>query len=90
MSVLMTRSAEMLADSVQNRDDLVQFIQALRADLRDNPDDWENTSLDDYLEAMAAWIDDCDGYYKNTGQPIPKTPSWKMLADILMAAKMYE
>jgi len=31
-----------------------------------------------------------DGYYLNMGQPVPKNIDWKLFANILMAAKMYE
>ncbi len=42
------------------------------------------------LSAMASWIEDMDGYYKNIGELLPQTPSWRTLADILYASKMYE
>jgi hypothetical protein len=53
-------------------------------------DEWENVTLDSFLEAMESWIRSMDNYYKNTGQPIPVAPSWRTLADILWAARVYE
>ena len=47
-------------------------------------------TLADYLEAMAAWIQDAEGYYRNSGQPVPQQPSWHNFAEILSAAKVYE
>jgi hypothetical protein len=77
-------------DAIQSRKDLADFVRTLQHDLRNHPDSWENISLDDYLEALAAWVDDMDGYYRNQGRPVPSQPSWKTLAEILLAAKLYE
>jgi len=75
---------------VSSRDGLVKFIVALAKDLKDNPDEWENKDLSSYLEAIASWIEDMDGYYENTNHPLPNNTNWKVFADILMAAKVYE
>ena len=77
-------------DNVKSREDLIRFIFHLRMDLKNNKEKWENITLEDYLEAMEAWINDMDGYYLNTNQPLPKEPSWKTIADILIASSMYE
>ena len=78
------------AENVKSREDLIKFIDHLRSDLQANKGEWENISLEDYLEAMAAWINDMEGFYLNTNQPVPKQPSWKTFADILYASSMYE
>ena len=77
-------------ENVKSKDDLIKFINHLRMDLKTNSAKWENITLEDYLEAMEAWVNDMDGYYLNTNQPIPKQPSWKTIADILYAASSYE
>ena len=48
--------------SVRTRDDFVAFVRALLRDLHENPGVWENTTLETYLEAMAAWVQARDGY----------------------------
>ena len=76
--------------SVKTRQDLGRFIRALAKEL-DNPDEaWENQDLYSFLEAMAAWVDDMDGYYLNKGEAIPRDPSWGTIAQILLAATAYE
>jgi hypothetical protein len=50
---------------------------------------WENNTPDRYLEALAAWLDDCPGYYANQRMPVP-SDSWSVLLDALEAAKSYE
>jgi hypothetical protein len=77
-------------NSVCSREDFVVFVKALSKDLRDNPATWENGTLERFLEALAAWIEDMDGYYLNQGKPVPQQPDWKVAADMLMAAKVYE
>jgi hypothetical protein len=65
-------------------------MELLIADLKNNPVYWENRNLESYLEAIADWTEDMEGYYQNTNQPIPNNINWKVFADILIAASMYE
>jgi hypothetical protein len=76
--------------SVRSRDDFVEFVKALREDLVDNPECWENANLERFLEALGAWVKDMDGYYRNQGEPVPQLLDWKVVADMLMAAGIYE
>ena len=78
------------AQGIGSREDLVAFLTALRYDLQTKPEQWANRDLPTYLEALAAWASDLEGYYRNTGQAIPAQPSWKMFAEMLLAAKVYE
>lgn len=78
------------AGKIQTRDDLALFIQHLIHDLRTCPERWENTSLETYLEAVAAWVQDMDGYYHNRGETAPKYPTWRHVGEILLAARIYE
>ena len=47
-------------------------------------------TLERFLSAMQAWIEDMDGFDKNNAQPPMNQPTWQTVADILIAAKMYE
>jgi hypothetical protein len=77
-------------EGIQSREDLVRFIHALRQDFLDNPDTWENDTLQRCLDALAAWINDMDGYFQNRDEPIPSQPSWQLIGQMLIAASMYE
>jgi hypothetical protein len=77
-------------DSINTKEDLADFVESLRNELSSCPGDWENQTLDRYLEAMEAWIRSMEYAYKNMGKEIPEQPSWKMIADILYSAKIYE
>jgi len=45
-----------------------RIIESLKAAALEINEATENRQTSEYLMAMAAWINDCDGYYKNTGR----------------------
>ena len=49
------------APNIRTRQGLARFIRELANDFRSNPDEWENDTLDSFLEALAAWTDEMDG-----------------------------
>ena len=75
---------------IRTRADFVAFVRSLSGNLRQKPEGWENADLPSFLEALAAWTEDMDGYFKNRGEPIPDTPGWKTLGQMLLAARVYE
>jgi hypothetical protein len=77
-------------EKIQTRDDFVMFMHHLVQDLRTCPERWEHTSLDAYLAALAAWVQDMDGYYHNRGEESPQHLTWKHIGEILLAARIYE
>jgi hypothetical protein len=83
-------SLDQQVHKISSREDFVDFVHALICDLEENYNDWENPSLERYLDALAAWVKDMDGYYQNRGEPMPQQPNWRMLGEILAAARMYE
>ncbi len=78
------------ADLVRTRDDFARFLTDALADLQSRPQDWENGTLERFLEAWAAWVVDMPGWYKNRGGRIPDQPDWNLLAAMVMAARVYE
>jgi hypothetical protein len=77
-------------ENLNSQEDFLGFLELLIQDLRNNPDEWENKSLESYLEAASSWTKDMHGYYQNNNLPIPQNVNWKVFANILIAAKMYE
>lgn len=75
---------------VSSRNDLVALLHQLSDDFKSHPTRWENSSIDDYLDAMAAWIEDMEGYYLNFGKPVPQRIDWSFMADVVIAARDYE
>lgn len=78
------------ARTTETREDFVEFLREFRADFASGHSGWVNADLPTFLEAMAAWINDMDGYYRNAGQNSSDLTPWRIMADILMAARIYE
>ena len=77
-------------NEISSKEDFITFVELLVSDLKSNPDEWENKSLRSYLEAIASWTEDMEGFYQNNNLEVPRNVNWKVFANILMAAKMYE
>ena len=79
-----------LVAHVDSKAALVELVHTLAEDLAANRESWENPTLESYLEALAGWLEDSDGYYRNLQRPMPSKPSWEDVATMLVAATMYE
>ncbi|WP_026998036.1 DUF7660 family protein [Flectobacillus major] len=77
-------------NEINSKEDFVNFIELLISNLKNNPEEWTNKTLPEYLESMSSWTEDMEGYYQNNDMPIPEDINWKVFANILIAAKMYE
>ncbi|MEV6589407.1 DUF7660 family protein [Streptomyces acidicola] len=77
-------------DRVGSREDLVSFVRSLHHSHTQEGDSWENAELDRFLEALASWIDDADGWYSNAGRELPTNGDWSFFARALRAATSYE
>lgn len=74
-----------------NKSEFIQFVENLRLDFIENKEQWENKTIKDYLEAMSRYVEDIDGYHKNTNQDIDlEKIDWKVFADILKGSSIYE
>ena len=75
---------------VNSHSDLAQIVQQMLSDLRAHPDEWENPTLDRFLDALAASLEGLPGLYANRGEQFPHAPTWKMFAGVLVTASGYE
>jgi hypothetical protein len=78
------------APLVRSREAFIAHVRALRSDLVENRDEWENTNLGEFLEALAAWVQDMDGYFADLGQASAPELTWALVAQMLCAAAVYE
>ena len=77
--------------TVQSRQELIDHLFRLLDDFDGAGNEWENKDIYTFLQAMAAWLNDSEGYYRNVGQPVDvNKPSWQIFADALSAAAVYE
>ena len=75
---------------VQTRSDLAVMVGRMRADLTAHPGEWENSTLERYLEALSAAATGIEQAYLNRGETIPTEPTWEMVATLLYMASGYE
>ncbi|MGI4885174.1 MAG: DUF7660 family protein [Janthinobacterium lividum] len=81
--------------AIQNRPDFVSFLNRLLTDYQSNGEEWENQKLGDFLEALATYAADIDGFYQNISS-VDKVAidadvvSWRVFADMLRGATIYE
>lgn len=81
----------MVPKPVRSREELIDYIFSLLDEHDAIGDRWENQNLYSFLQALAAWLNDCEGYYRDTGQSVDaRQPSWQLFADALSAASVYE
>lgn len=78
------------ANQRMSRLELAQFLEALSLSVRTHPEDWANRSLEDFLSAWSNWLEDMDGFYENRNLPVPQEPSWQLIAQMMLAARVYE
>lgn len=76
--------------TVKTKEDFLNFLELLIEDFKNDRSDWVNDNLSDYLNGVLDWTADMEGYYINNKIDLPTNINWKIFADILVAAKMYE
>ena len=70
-------------ESLKNKKDLVTFIFKLINDLKENKDEWENLSLEDYLSSINSWLEDTEDEFVEEN-------IYSAIAKILYLGKIYE
>ena len=76
---------------VTDRQTFIEFLELLRKNFGDNPENWKNKTLPDFLEALNAYAEDIQGYYDNIKLNVnADKPDWSTFADIFKGAKIYE
>lgn len=75
-------------NALDGRDEVLEALDALQAELAGGAD-WENTTLDRFLDAFNALLGSIENAYSNTGRPVPDSP-WTLVADALRGARFYE
>jgi hypothetical protein len=72
---------------ISSKEDAADFIAALRDDLVNHKESWQNWTLEGYLESMEAWL-------RSMGDKVLEQPvqpaTWRALAEVLHAGSIYE
>lgn len=73
------------------RIEFINFLKEFRKDLNTNNSNWENKSLNDFLEAMERYTQDIQGYYDNMKMNIDADEAtWENFTTILKGSAIYE
>ena len=75
---------------VKTKEDLADFVDGLRKSMEEEPDEWENPTLESFLDALSESIRSLDQVYTNLGREPIKSPNWRTMAEILLAASALE
>lgn len=70
---------------IDNKEEFIKFLDLLRNDYINNQKEWENLTVDLFIEAMQSWLEDYEKKDINFQQP-----NWKTFATILYMGKIYE
>lgn len=77
--------------SVQlSKEEFLKLVRQMKDEISADSKAWANNSLPLFLDAIAGWTEDMDGYYENIGEKPPESVTWSVFADMLMAARTYE
>lgn len=87
----MIDKASEVAPTVRTYEEFQKFLVLLAEDYKANGKEWENADVGSFLEALAAYSKDIGGHYKNTNQQVDASvPSWRVFAEMLCGARVYE
>ncbi len=69
---------------IETKQDFEEFLRLLKEDYSTNQESWDNDNIELFLEGLY-------GYNYDTNEEENKVlPTWKMFAEMLLAAKVYE
>ena len=74
---------------IESKEELLTLI----FELLDENDalEWKNETVYQYLQGMAAWLNDADEFYRRVGEGTDsERASWQLFADMLQAARSCE
>ncbi|HVS35657.1 MAG TPA: hypothetical protein VMS17_08745 [Gemmataceae bacterium] len=76
-------------EAAATKADFVEFLRLLLSNHRNRPEEWENATLPDFLEALQGFAEDMEGYYRNAGVEADLSkPGWRVFVDLRLAARV--
>jgi hypothetical protein len=79
------------AEEISTKDDFLKFMKLLIEDFHTNHNQWGNADLPSYLEGLEGFASGMEGYYRNQHKTLNlDSPSWRLFAEMLLAASVYE
>lgn len=76
---------------VTDRESFVNFTKHLFENFQKNGENWQNNNLELFLDALSTYSEEVKGYYNNVHpEKNPEHATWRIFADILSGAVIYE
>jgi hypothetical protein len=75
---------------VKTMEEFILFLNELAKNHKDAQDGWKNKRLDGYLIAMARWVGERESNYEANNLQEPADINWGFMANMFMAAKIYD
>lgn len=73
--------------NVYDKDSFIKYLNLLAKDSEENPQEWENTTVSQYLQSIASWIEDWSSRYGNEEF---EELDYNEMAKLLYMGKIYE
>lgn len=72
-----------LIGKIKDKDDFIEFMNFFTISIK-------NEDVKEYLISMQSWIEDMEGFYKNTNRNVLNMIDWDFIATILYVGTIYE
>jgi hypothetical protein len=76
--------------NINSKEEFIRFLGLLISDFKNNSDEWENKSIESFLEGIQSWVEDMEGYYENNNLSTPNNIDWGFFANVFYSGKIYE
>jgi hypothetical protein len=76
--------------AIQTKHELAEFVYQLASQIRSGAIPLDNYTVPNYLEALAACVDNFDGFYINRGIAPESISPYQLIADALDSATVYD
>lgn len=77
-----------MVQKTTDKESFLNFLSVLKSDYANQKDEWENWSIDAYLDAVHAWVSAFQGSELDDFNW--KNPDWRLIAAIFYMGKIYE
>lgn len=78
------------AKTISSKKEFEFFLECLIFDYQINKDEWQNPDLSSYLDGLKEFVPAMSSHYRNVQEEIDtENITWRILADMLLAASVY-
>ena len=79
------------ANNINSLDEFIVFVDLLKKNYGEQRDEWENDNIETYLNGIVSFLYNIDGYYYNKKENVNlDQPTWRIVARILLAARIFD